>query len=167
MPDSVTILKAACDAAVKNPKYQPVFNAAGNFMESFCNEGAQSIANAMDCHELDGLDADQQHAVMLANVSGRWTKVDGDALSNHVQAGGLGFASATSAMIKQAHGHIAAGLPAPMVWSGSLGKLVPQVANVGIANAEEAESRAFPVAFGEPDYFIYDGMPALPEEASI
>lgn len=142
-------LRDACAAAVSNPAFAP-----GNGV-THCNQAAQFIANAMGCTELDNKMADQQHAAMVANTSGRWTKVDGASATAFALLGGLGFASMSSAQLKEAHGHIAAIYPAPMQFSGSLNKNIPIVANVGVNESEEKESMAFPVAMGEPDYFIY------------
>lgn len=150
-------LKAACDAVVRDPALFPVKDAAGNIVETHCNFGAVRVANAMGCHELDHLMADDQHATMLVNKSGLWKKADGAAAAAHAMAGGLAFASASGAMLGEAHGHIAAVCPEPMQFSGSLGKDVPILANVGKTDAEEKESLAFPVAKGEPDYFVWLG----------
>jgi hypothetical protein len=151
------ILKAACDAVLADPKLLPVKDAAGNIVETHCNFGAIRVANAVGCHELDGKMADQQYTTMDDNASGLWLKVTGDAATAFAQLGGLAFACASSKMLGEAHGHIAAVYPAPMQFSGSLGKNVPVVANIGKTDTEEAESRAFPVAKGEPSYFVWNG----------
>jgi len=75
----------------------------------------------------------------------------------HALGGGLAFAAMSSGQLGEAHGHITAIFPAPMQFSGSLNKNVCMVANVGKQNGEEKVSQAFPVALGEPDYFLLEG----------
>lgn len=149
-------LKAACDEIVSDPNLQPVKDSSGKIVETHCNLGAMRVARAMGCDELDNLMADQQYEVMSDNATKRWAKVDGMTASAHALAGGLSFAAMTSEQLGETHGHIAAVYPAQMQESPSLGKEVPLVANVGKTDAEEKESAAFPVADGEPDYFIWD-----------
>jgi hypothetical protein len=147
-------LKAACDAVIKDPALAP--RLAGGVMTTYCNVGAIRVANARGCRELDGLMADDQYKVMAANALGTWRKAaSGAEASLWAQQGGLAFAAMTGKMLGEEHGHIAAIYPAPMQMSGSLGHPVPIVANVGKTNAQEKESLAFPVAKGEPDYFIH------------
>ena len=148
-------LKEICDDVISDPSLEPRDGV------THCNAGALRTAQAMDCHEFDRPDgeepmiADEMYTVMSLNRSGRWQKVDGEDFSAHALDGGLGYAALPSALLHEEHGHIATGYPAPMQYSGSLGKNVPVVANVGGKDAEEKESLAFPVEYGEPDYFIY------------
>ena len=148
-------LKAACDSVINNPALAP-----GNG-KTHCNAGALETAQAMDCHEFDveegaePLIADEMYTIMSMNKSSRWTKVDGATAVEHALAGGLGYAALPSGRLHEEHGHIATIYPTPMEFSGSLGKEVPVVANVGVTDAEEKESLAFPVKYGEPDYFIF------------
>jgi hypothetical protein len=148
----IDILKTSCAEALANPAFAPNQPTVG---ETHCNEAAMFIAQAMGCGELQGLMADQQYAKMLANVGGHWAKVTGAEASQHAIAGGLAFAAASSGMLGETHGHICVIEPEPMRFSGSLNKLVPEVCNVGRANADEKESEAFPVSMGEPDYFTW------------
>ena len=152
---TVEELKAACDSVINNPALRPANG------KTHCNAGALETAQAADCHEFDveegaePLIADEMYAIMAADESGRWEKVDGATATEHALAGGLGYAALPSARLHEAHGHIATIYPTEMQMSGSLGKEVPVVANVGVTDAEEKESLAFPVAYGEPDYFIF------------
>ena len=146
-------LKAICDKVVAAPDLAP--RLVGGVLVTYCNVGAIRVANAMGCHELDGLLADDQYKVMSVNESGKWNKVPGPAASLWAQQGGLAFAALPGARLKEEHGHIAAVYPAEMQMSPSLGHPVPMLANVGKTNVEEKESQAFPVAAGEADYFIY------------
>ena len=153
--DPGEVLKEVCDEIVADKSLQPVKDSAGKIIETHCNFGAERVAVAMGCHELDGINADAQYRVMDANESGRWRKVSGSEATIHALGGGLAFAAMTSEQLKEDHGHIAAIYPAGMQWSGSLAKDVPMVANVGKFDREERASEAFPVEFGEPDYFIW------------
>lgn len=154
MPDLPT-LKAAQAAALANPAMAPQKDAAGNVVKTFCNFAAQLVAKAMGCDELDNLMADDQFSVMIANASGRWKRVSGQEAASWAMAGGLAFAAASSAMLKEAHGHIASISPEPCQFSGSLDTYVPMLCNVGMTDADEKTSLAFPVADGEPDYFTW------------
>lgn len=155
-------LKAACDAVIADPKLQPITDpVTGRILETHCNMGAMRVAFAMGCSELQNLTADQQYAVMDENRSGKWFKIGGPMASALAQQGCLVFAAMTSKMLStpekpDAHGHIAACYPAPMVMSGKLGRAVPMVANVGVKDAEEGENFAFPTSCGEADYFAYE-----------
>lgn len=128
----------------------------GKIVKTFCNFGAIRVANALGCNELDGLMADAQYEKMSTNTSKRWAKVEGMTATAHAGVGGLAFAAMSSAKMKESHGHIAAVSPEPMQMSGSLKKNVPMVCNIGKSNVVEKVSMAFPVASGEPHYFIWD-----------
>lgn len=153
-------LKEACDEILADRTLQPVKDSSGRILETHCNIGAERVAVSQGCDELTGPDgkalmADQQYGVMDANDSGRWTKVVGEVATEHALGGGLAIACASSAMLHEEHGHIAVVYPAPMEFSGSLKRDVPIVANIGKEDHKEKESMAFPVAEGEPDYFIW------------
>jgi hypothetical protein len=149
-------LKSAQAAILADQSLQPVKDAAGNIIETHCNFGAERVAREMGCLELDGMVADDQYATMARNASKLWAKVSGQTAAAHAMAGGLAFAAMTAAQLGDAHGHIASISPEPMQWSGSLGKDVPMVVNIGRVDTDEKESMAFPVAKGEPSYFTYD-----------
>src|SRR6185312_11935366 len=145
--DPGAVLKAAADAALVNPKFQPGKG------ETHCNQAVQSIAEEMGCTELSYRMADEQYQVMAANASGRWKKVSGTDATLHALDGGLAIAALPSQRLGEAHGHVAAVYPIGMQWSGSLGHDVPMVANVGKRVGLMRSSEAFPVADGEADYF--------------
>lgn len=149
------MLKDACDQVINDKDLQPKINSKGQITVTHCNEGAHIVAQAMGCHELGGLMADDQHALMIANVSGCWKKVTGQEATIHALSDRLAFAAMSSIQLGETHGHIAAIYPVGMQWSGSLKKDVPMVANIGKENKEEKVSQAFPVSKGEPDYFTW------------
>ena len=151
------VLKDICDSVIADPDFAPVKDSTGHVCKTFCNCGARRVAQALECREFDdlNLDAEAMIDIMEKNASGRWRKVDGVIFSANAIAGKLGFACMRAKQLRELHAHIASGYPAPMVMSGSLGHLVPAVANVGQTNKEEAESLAFPPADGEATYFVY------------
>lgn len=151
MSDQADVLKDACDSTLADPELAPR-NVDGGLV-TFCNKGAERIAEAMGCTDLCAMMADEQYEVLAAG--GRWTKVSGSEATIHALGGGLAFAAMSSARLGEAHGHIAAVYPIGMQASGSLGHDVPMLANVGKNVGVMKSSAAFPVAAGEADYFIW------------
>lgn len=142
-------LKEACDDVIADWSLQPTAGV------THCNEGARRVAKALGCNEFDYVNLLADDMIEIMELGGRWKKVDGEAATAYALRGGLAFAAMSSIRLNEAHGHIAAIYPAPMQYSGSLGKDVPMVANVGKQDAEEKVSKAFPVALGEPDYYCW------------
>jgi hypothetical protein len=174
--DRGELLKAACDAVVADPALQPEYSAkTGLLIATHCDDGAAHVARAMGCEEFadPDLTADLMHALMTANASGRWRRVSGQEAVFHALDGGLAFAAATGAMLGEKHGHICAIRPEARQFSSSLNRDVPMVANVGKGDPSAPlvdgpakglrtkrnwncrVSGAFPVAKGEPEYFIW------------
>ena len=149
MSDHGDVLKAAADAALADPDFQP---GAG---VTHCNQAVMSVAAQLGCEELAGICADEQYQVMSSNASGRWRKVLGSDASIHALGGGLAIAGLPSQRLGEAHGHVAICYPVGMQYSGSLGRDVPMLANVGRTVGVMKSSAAFPVADGEADYFIW------------
>lgn len=154
MIDKGEALKDACDMVIADPELET--KRVDGVLVTHCNQGAEMVAEAMGCTDLSGYDADEQYQILSADTSGRWKKVEGSEATIHALDGGLGFAAMPSHRLGEKHGHIAAIYPAGMQASGSLGKDVPMVANVGKQDREEKVSEAFPVKMGEPDYFIWN-----------
>lgn len=122
-------------------------------LETYCNFAVQRVAKAFGLIDLDGLNATQIYEHLAAGNG--WMKVPGEQAADFAQRGGLAIA----AMHVQfhGHGHVAALYPAPMGESASLGRTVPQVANVGQHNGVKRSSEAFPPKFGEAEYFEFVG----------
>jgi hypothetical protein len=144
-------LKELCDLALKNKLFSP---RNGN---TYCNMAVDSIAKGFGCYEFDGLMADDIYQVMLTNESGKWDKVDGSDATIWALSNGLAIAALPSQTLKEAHGHVAVIYPLGMQMSGSLGRDVPMVANIGKTVGVMRSSEAFPVSDGEADYFTYAG----------
>lgn len=156
--DEGALLKEACDRVIADPSLAPkIEKKTGKILMTHCNRGALLVAQAMGCNEFDGeaLTADQMIALMEDNASGKWKKATGSDATIHALSGGLGFAAKTSSELGAAHGHIATIYPVGMQKSSSWKRDVPMVANVGKENAEEKVSQVFPVAKGEPAYFVW------------
>ncbi len=159
MIDNGEMLKDVCDHVIYDLSLQPEKDMFGKIVRTHCNEAAQRIANALGCTELDGVTADEQYSIMRDNVSGCWRQVYGVEATLHALDGKLAFAAMSSAQLHESHGHIAAIYPVSMQRSGSLGKDVPMVANVGTQNGEVKVSQAFPPAKGEPEYYTWTQEP--------
>lgn len=174
--DPGAVLKKACDDVVAAEELRPEYK-DGKVVKTFCNIGARRVAKAMGCSDFDdtNLNADAMHGVMTRGcLGGLWSKVEARDAVLHALDGGLAFAAMTSSVLGAAHGHIATLRPEAMQTSGSLGKDVPVVANVGIGDPNApliagpqagikvkrnwncTASWAFPMrAKGDPDYFIW------------
>lgn len=150
-------LKEACEAILADPHLLP--QQISGKLVTHCNQGARFVAQALGCHEFDDLnmDAEAMGRLMEANASGKWQKVGGAAATVNALRGRLGFAFMSAEKLKDAHAHIATIYPAPMEMSGSLTKEVPLAANIGKENVIGKVSKFFPVALGEPDYFVFIG----------
>lgn len=90
---------------------------------------------------------------ILQGDTDRWRMDSGIRAADHAMKGGLAIAAKKA----EGHGHVAAVAPRAMELSGSLGFEVPIVANVGRGPSKFVKvSGAFPVAEGEPLYFLLD-----------
>ena len=137
-------------ALVKAPELQPQDG------KTFCNIGARRVADLFGCHDFDNPDmlADEMIAFMLS--SSEWSETHfGEIAAKFAQIGGLAFAAMDSSQLGEEHGHIATIFPADCELSPSLNVLVPFVANVGAKNGIMKASEAFPVAKGQPTYFLW------------
>lgn len=151
-------LKQACDAVIADPQMRPTIDpATKKVLVTHCNQGARRVAQAMGCRELDDLNltAEAMGQLILKNLSGAWASVGGPEAAAWAAQGGLAFAFMSAVALEEAHAHIATVYPAPMGYSGSLGRNVPYCANIGKQDAEELVTAAFPVSKGEPHYFTW------------
>ena len=155
-------------------KLWPIYSKDGVLQKTFCNLGARQVAQFLGCKEFDdmNLTADLMFDVMTKNVSKKWAPSTGANAQNYAYKGGLAFAAMTSYRMKEVHGHIASVTQDPLEGSGSLGHAVPFVCNIARGDPTEdlqprndgtatrpnyicKSSQAFPVAFGEANYFIW------------
>lgn len=137
------VLKAACEEAMEKPEFAP---RDGN---TYCNQAARYIAERMGCYDFKPeMTANEQ----VAHVEANWKKADAQEAHAHAARGGLAVAAKTF----PEHGHMAVCYPMmSLAASGSWGKPVPWVANIGKTNGVMATSKAFPVSSGEPSYYCW------------
>lgn len=142
-------IKIFLQAMTQAPDFQP-----GEGV-THCNQAARKAAQFFGCHEFDdpAMLADDMISTMESNASGKWQVNDGPRAVLQALNCGLAFAAMTSKELGEAHGHIAVIAPLTPQYSGSLGRDVPMIANVGARNGMIKVSEAFPVAKGEPRYF--------------
>ena len=137
-------------ALVKAPELQPQDG------KTFCNIGAKRVADLFGCTDFDNPDWLADEMIRLISWSPSWTKTSfGEIAAAFSQLGGLAFAAMDSQTLDEEHGHIATIFPADCELSPSLNCLVPLVANVGAKNGILKVSEAFPVAKGQPDYYLW------------
>ena len=80
--------KLAGLAAINNPLWRPGQPLPG---DSHCNGGAQQIAAAMGCHDLDNLMADQQ--ILKMQTPPGWKVDSTERAVAHAMTGGLAFST--------------------------------------------------------------------------
>lgn len=124
--------------------------------ETFCSQAVRRAANRYGCSdfgaELDPITANMICDRLAGGLPG-WRQDTGDRAAAHALKGGLAIA----AKAYEPHGHVAVVAPRAMQHSGSWGKDVPVLANVGKPpNRFEKVSEAFPVAAGEPGFYLYE-----------
>lgn len=178
MVDQGDLLQAACNEALSDPALRPVYSKDGTLLTTFCNMGVRTISAKMGCHELDDLEltADDMIKIFLENKSGKWwvlTAPDGGREATlYALNGGVAIGFMSSARMQETHAHVAVVYPESMTKSGSLGRDVPILTNIGrgdpdapLVNATGNKrtrpnvrckaSAAFPVSKGECDYALW------------
>ena len=145
--DRGQLLKDACDQAIDDPSFAP---AAGL---THCNQAVQMIASIMGYSGFAGLLADQMVALMASSPD--WRIATGSEAAVYALSGGLAVAGMASKRLGEAHGHVTVVYPLGMGHSGSLGRDVPMVANVGKFCGICVSTEAFPVAVGEAEYWLW------------
>lgn len=149
-------LKDFLDALVKDKSLKQLADGT-----TFCNVG---VHRACGLFEYGGMSllikgksqpmtARQMIAAITEKGSG-WLRCEGKQAADFAMRGG--FALSFMSMAPEVHDHVAVVYPAAMQASGSLGKFVPIVANVGTAKTHGIvkSSGAYPVAKGEASYAI-------------
>lgn len=143
-------LKAALDALVKDPSLAPANG------ETFCNIGVYRISKLYSVPDFklnksgDPPMADVMCTIMAASPD--FFATDAKGANNAANAGSLVIASHPY----DGHGHVAVVYPSPeMYYSPSWKKEVPFLANIGHRVGVLPTSECFPVALGEPTYYVY------------
>lgn len=144
-------LKSALDALIKDPS---LFQKPDG--TTFCNIAVHRIAALYDIKEFPlnahGDPPMANRMCEIAATSPAFESASGEGANAAALAGKFVLAAHGYA----GHGHVAVVYPSPeMFYSPSWKKEVPFVANVGKRNAIIPASEAFPVALGEPGYYIH------------
>jgi hypothetical protein len=123
-------LKALCDEAVTNPAWVEHDITGDGKTETFCNRAARFIAEGMGCFRFrHDQSANQMLRAMAADPENWLAEDDLARLSKAACRGALAFVGIED----EPHGHINAVAPLPMEQSGTWGRPVPMVAQVGTA----------------------------------
>lgn len=130
------MLRQLCEAVLDDDRYQPKNGV------THCNQAVAQIAYGMGHGGLTGLLANS--IITLMGI--HWREVDGAEAARLAAQDVLVVAGQK----EQPHGHVAVVFPDPMQKSGSWGKDVPMLANVGKINGVMRASQAFKT---EPTYF--------------
>ena len=122
-------------------------------LETYCNLALLRVAVAFGCKDFASVpNANTMCDLMQFAID--WTPGTGEQAQAWADKGMLAVACKKA----EGHGHVAAVCPADsMYFSPSLKKNVPWLANVGKTNGILPASRCFPVAEGEPSYFLWTG----------
>lgn len=126
----------------------------GGKWETKCNFGLIHVANGLECHDLDGLNATKmvrRAADLCLSNPEDWREDSWARAAIHANKGGFAFIG-REAPAGEAHGHVASVAPKAMEKSGSWDMLVPFLANVGRPPNDVKKASAC---------FFKDDIPAL------
>ena len=143
-------LKEIMDTVRQQSDLKPVVDAQGRVLTTFCNIGLDRVLGLCGIPRMvdavgQPLMANAMIDSMRAN-SDRWTPVSGDVACARASQGLLVVACQQEA----GHGHVCPVYPAAMQMSGSYGKDVPMVSNIGRTVGVMRVSQAFKT---EPEYY--------------
>lgn len=140
-------LIALCNGIMTSPDLRPGDG------KTYCNLAVRRVAKGLDI-EPWRKDAMANEMIDTMESSPVFRKDTAERASAHAIKGGLAVAGHKY----KEHGHVAVVYPTACQSSGSLGKFVAVVANVGKENGLMLSSQAFPVAYGEATYYLYTGV---------
>ncbi len=135
---------------IADPGLQPVRNAKGDIVQTFCNFGVIDILNAGNDNTLNGKTANQ--------IFDYLSNSDNASILSYEEAvkyAGEGVTVILASKEENGSGHVAVVAPGEMVSSGSWGKKVPQVFNVGKKNAMQGANYSFSKK-NQPTAFIFN-----------
>lgn len=132
---SAVELKDILDTVRKQSDLVPVVDKDGHVLTTFCNIGLDRILKLCDLPRMvNGLNGQPLMANAMVNYmrnsSSQWEKVDGDVACARASQGILVVAAQANDTLN-GHGHVAAVYPAQEEYSGSWGKEVPMLNNIG------------------------------------
>lgn len=160
-------LKAFCDEAIV--KFPPLVDAQTEKIKyTYCNFGVDYIAQRMRYHGFSDSKGPMLADLICEILRMDWIPIKGEYAFDLAKKGTLCIAAMSSDEIREIgrlkkneklaqanHGHVAVVYPAlDMGYSGSWGKKVPMLANVGRTNGVLCASQCFPA---EPKYYLLPG----------
>lgn len=107
--------------------FEPILDAYGNIIKTFCNEFVQSVCNGIGYGSFNNLVANDM-VDFMQDPSNGWISVDDGVAQSHANAGILVIAGRRNV---QGHGHVNLIIPGILEKSSSFGKAVPKCVNVG------------------------------------
>ena len=137
-------LEELCGTIISVAHYQPDSGV------TYCNQAVREVAEALGCRDFPQNILANAMVDLMSSAYG-WRTDTAERASEHAIRGGLAIAGKKYAV----HGHVAVIAPQPCSYSGSWAAPVPILANVGTRNGFMKASEAFPVAGGEPAYYLW------------
>lgn len=142
-------------ALVPGVDFAPEFNADGSIKATFCNQFIQYICNGYGYGDFNGMTANEMVDFMADFKNGWISPTDDQVAQSHANNGVIvisGFKNPAG------HGHVCLVLPGTIEKSGSFGRAVPKVANVG-KDVFFGKKLSFAFqASDAPAYYVLGGM---------
>lgn len=153
-------LKEILDAVRKQPDLMPVVDKDGHVVRTFCNVALDRILGLCGVprmvNKLNGQPLCANDMVeYMQNSTTVWSEVNGDVACARASQGIL-VVAAQHSDTANGHGHVAAVYPAPQEHSGSWGKDVPMLNNIGRPNKKGEANQVWKASLcfrTEPKYF--------------
>lgn len=173
-PDSQT-LRIFLDDLVRDSTLFPQYDSKGVLLKTFCNLGVQRNAPGETFAGFDKLMAEEIcHRLEKMVEEGKAKLLTGLLAAEKAMEGLRVIAAMTKEEMGADHAHVARVYPASCQMSGSLGKMVPMLANIGKGDSSKdlyglpggmqtkpncicKSSYAFPVHAGEARYYLVLG----------
>jgi|GEM_PF-3129952 len=131
---TATQLKSILDTVRQQKDLRPQVDAEGHVLRTFCNLGLDRILGLYGAprmvNRLNSQPLMANDMIDFMRSSTRWERVDGSVACARASQGVL-VVAAKGSDTANGHGHVAAVYPAPAEMSGSWGKEVPMLNNIG------------------------------------
>lgn len=145
-------LQGLCLELVSDPALRMQDVTGDGIPDTQCSAAVRRACERYGFFGFAGLRANMIVSRLKSGTARGWRPAPAARAIEHALRGGLGIAGKEY----QPSGHVAVIAPEPGRLSGSWGKIVPVVANVGKPpNRIMVASEAFPVSQGEPGYWIF------------
>lgn len=134
------LIQKILESLIKSPDLQPI---------TFCNIGVDRACSMMGYHGFHGANGKAILANhMIDKMRAEWVRISPEKAVELAKGNEIAIAAWKND--QNGHGHVAVVAPMDMDKSGSWGKPVPFVGNIGKTNDFMLVSKAFPV---EPEYY--------------